>query len=81
MQMVTTIGLDVGKTRAGWARLAATLGSTRPGKRRRSFPALEIPVIEPKFPALRKAIPRSLDQGIVAEVAVMLALLPLKSGA
>jgi hypothetical protein len=40
----------------------------------------EIPATQPKFPALRKPIPWSLDQGIVAEVAVMSALLPLKPG-
>src|SRR6516165_9472882 len=37
--------------------LAATLGRPDMAKRRRSFPALEIPVIESKFPALRKTIP------------------------
>jgi hypothetical protein len=62
-------------------RLAATPGPTDKANGNGRFRLWGSPVIETKFPALRKTIPRSLDQGIVAEVAVVSPLLPLKSGA
>jgi hypothetical protein len=55
--MVTTIGLDIAKTRAGWASGGYPGVDPDMANANGSFLALEIPVIEPKFPALAKTIP------------------------